>query len=238
MSNSTMKMLNAVKAAQAVYETHSIWKLDRSNVFKVASNDSRIVFVHSIYGNSTRFKEVTRMNSTNVGSVPLMSFIYLLMSIVIVAVMFEQVSQWALGLHHSNATPYKSTLSSSNLTEKQFARQLKALYRHNEKGIWVSSETETVDKIGGTGSRDIRRCAELIRAKFGLDIDVYNLRDVTRANIPVKLEKERQSEGAMADLKTMVRGWVEKKANWSDEEWKIVEEIGERVARLRMRRDG
>ncbi|KAH6719429.1 hypothetical protein BKA61DRAFT_731866 [Leptodontidium sp. MPI-SDFR-AT-0119] len=237
MPNFTRAMSEAVQAAQAIYDTHSIWKLEQTNNFQVASNDSRLVVVLSPSSNSTTFKTVTRLSSKSVGSVPLLSFIYLVMSMAIVAVMFRPVSKWALGHHHSKATPYEPPLAPTRLTEKQFARQLRAIYRQNGTGVWVSSETETVDKTGGTGSRDVRRCAELIRAKFGLDVEVWNLRDVTRANVPVRLEKERQSEGAMMDLKGIVNGWVDKRGSWSEEEWKIVEEIGERVGRLRMRRE-
>ncbi|KAG4436976.1 hypothetical protein IFR05_007546 [Cadophora sp. M221] len=235
MSNSTRAISEAIQAAQAIYDTHSIWKLEQTNNFQVASNDSRMVVVLSPDSNLTSFKTVTRMNSKNIGSVPLLSFIYLVMSMVIVAIMYRPVSKWALGLHHAKATPYEPTLSSARLTEKQFAQQLKAIYRQTGTGVWVSSETETVNKTDGTGSQDVRRCAELIRAKFGLDLEVWNLRDVTRSNVPVRLEKERQSEGAMTDLKSIVNGWVDKRANWSEEEWKVVEEIGERVGRLRMR---
>lgn len=123
-------------------------------------------------------------------------------------------------------------IGASGLTPRKFEKQLKRPYSVVDQALQSLSQAETVYRNAGTESRDIRECQELIRAKFGLDIEVYNLRDARRVDRHIVEDKKRRSEGALKDVKKITQGWRAARNQWSEEEYKLVVQIQETVQRL------
>lgn len=139
-------------------------------------------------------------------------FIYLIMSILIIIFMILPSSRFIIALTSSKPHKYEPILSPTKLTERRFARRLQIPYPPTSQGTrGVISQAETVSRTGETGSQDVRECGELIRGKFGLDIEIWNLRDVTLVNRPVVKDMMRRSEGAMDDVRRVVGGWQERR---------------------------
>ncbi len=152
------------------------------------------------------------------------------MSILIIIFMILPSSHFIITLTSSKPHKYEPILSPTKLTERRFARRLLIPYPSASRGTrGAISHAETVSRTGGTGSQDIRECGELIRGKFGLDIEIWNLRDVTLVNRPVVRDMVRRSDGAMEEIRRVVRGWEEKRGDWHAEEWEVVREIRKRV---------
>ncbi|KAF2095052.1 hypothetical protein NA57DRAFT_79541 [Rhizodiscina lignyota] len=88
-------------------------------------------------------------------------------------------------------------------------------------------------------SEDVYECRELMRLKYALDVDIWSMRNVLRANRWLKEEKERRSDGAMEEIRRRVTLWNNQaQNNWTPEEWALVQEIdkclkGESKERLR-----
>lgn len=72
---------------------------------------------------------------------------------------------------------------------------------------------------------DLQECRKLIRAKYKLDVSIYNHRDVFAVNRYIVDDMRRKSAGALVDIKETIEGCVDMRAQWSDDEWKMVEEI-------------
>jgi hypothetical protein len=173
---------------------------------------------------------IEREEPTMIGSVPLISFIYIIMSILVIGGMAFKSVKWAqaaLGAPPKHAPNLRLGL----LPEREFEKSLEKHYPPDPPVSPTPAYAETIkrDPNQGINSQDLRECRELIRAKFALDVDVYNLRDVDTRHMALVQDKMRRSEGAMIDIQKLVRGWREAKDQWTAEEWEKVEEIDYRV---------
>jgi hypothetical protein len=173
---------------------------------------------------------VDLVQSTTVGSVSTISFIYLMMSALIILIMAPiilimapKTVAWVRG-------------SSSDLSEREFEKRLLRHYPGPRKIPPLPSYVETVSRGGRPGalvtSQDLRECRELIRAKYALDVSTFNLRDVHYLNQPIVDDMKRRSAAALVDVRRIVRGWVDAKDQWTEGEWRQVEEINRRIQSL------
>jgi hypothetical protein len=169
------------------------------------------------------------VQSPTVGSISTVSFIYLIMSILIILIMLRPSVDWLRAVMGSSAHH-----SSSELSERQFRKQIKRRYPPPPKSPPLRSYAETVAREPGKAitSQNLRECRELIREKYALDVEKYNLRDVHDLNQHILDDKIRRSAGALVDIKRIVKGWVEAKEQWSEAEWRQVEEINHRIQSL------
>jgi hypothetical protein len=75
----------------------------------------------------------------------------------------------------------------------------------------------------GAASEDVRACAELIRARFRLEIEIYTSMNVVKVAI---LEgKKEESKNTLLEIDKMIRRWQFLKSQWSEKEWLLVEAI-------------
>lgn len=182
---------------------------------------------------------VDLVQSTTVGSVSTISFIYLMMSALIILIMARiipimapETVAWVravTGSHHLSG-------SSSDLSEREFEKRLLRHYPGPRKIPPLPSYVETVSRGGRPGalvtSQDLRECRELIRAKYALDVSTFNLRDVHYLNQPIVDDMKRRSAAALVDVRRIVRGWVDAKDQWTEGEWRQVQEINRRIQSL------
>jgi len=173
----------------------------------------------------------TRTHTTAVGSVALVSFIYMLMSLAIILVMVIKSVSWIRGASPSTKYKWEPEPRPGFLSARKFEAQLRRWYPR-DASLQTMSFDETVAHSSGAQAQDVRECGELIRTKFRLDLKVYNLRDARVVDRPIVEDMRKRSEGAMADIRRATAGWNAARRQWSAEEWEVVKQIHEVVQAL------
>lgn len=214
IDSSGLSPLDAVKA------TTGEWGLEPLPSGLYAQNGS---------ANSDDPNLIELVQSPTVGSISTVSFIYLIMSILIILIMLRPSIDWVWAVTGSSTHH-----SSSELSERQLRKQIMRHYPPPPKSPPLRSYAETVAREPGRAitSQDLRECRELIRETYALDVEKYNLRDVHDLNRHILDDKIRRSAGALVDIKRIVKGWVEAKEQWLEAEWRQVEEINRRIQSL------
>lgn len=187
------------------------------------------LYAHNGSANSNDSHLIELVQSPTVGSISTVSFIYLIMSILIILIMLQPSVDWVCAVMGSSTHH-----SSSELSEREFRKQIRRRYPPPPRSPPLRSYAETVVREPGRAitSQDLRECRELIREKYALDVEKYNLRDVNDLNRHILDDKIRRSAGALVDITRIVKGWVEAKEQWSEAEWRQVEEINRRIQSL------
>jgi hypothetical protein len=209
-------------AIQAVNSSVGDWGVDplpsltylKNGTFKAADNST-----------------FTRAHATTVGSVALVPFIYMLMSLAIILIMIPKSVSWVRGISSSARYKWEPEPRPGFLSARRFEAQLRRWYPR-DASLQTMSFDETVARSSGAQAQDVRECGELIRTKFRLDLKVYNLRDAKAVDRPIVEGMRKRSEGAMAEIKRTTAGWNAARRQWSAEEWDVVKEIHEVVQAL------
>jgi hypothetical protein len=214
-----------LSALENVNDTVSEWRIDHlpSNVTIVGYN-----ITSGAYPNITI---ISRMNPTSVGSAPLIPFIYLMMSIIIILVMMTTSVEWVRSLT-SRRHRWEPEIGHSALTERNFEQKFLRFYSSQERS--QQSQAEIVMRKQGTESEDIQACQRLIRAKFRLETQIWSLRDAIFVHRPAVEDMKRRAKGAMGEIMKTTEGWTRAKDQWDEAEWMLVEEIHRRVNALKM----
>ncbi|KAH8676468.1 hypothetical protein BGZ60DRAFT_402680 [Tricladium varicosporioides] len=166
-----------------------------------------------------------------IGTVPLTSFIYMIMSILIICGMTFNFVKWTQA---ATGAPlkYAPVLRPGLLPERDFEKILEEYYPRDPDTPPTPAYAETIehDTKKGISSQDLRECRELIRAKFALDVDVYNLQDVDEMHWSTVEDKVQRSKGAMIDIRKKINAWKTAKDQWTAVEWAMVEELHYRIS--------
>lgn len=175
---------------------------------------------------------IVRFPSTNIGSISMISFIYMIISVGIIGLNVIPFIQWTKELTSRGRISNSQPLKPSPLSERRFERRLHQIYPTFQPPQDSYAE-KVLRRPGGTvTSQDLRECRELIRSKYALDVWVYNARDARAHNRDIMDDKKRQSAGALVDIQRTVKGWVEAKDQWLPEEWEMVLMIYQRIQAL------
>lgn len=168
--------------------------------------------------------------STTIGNMDTISFIYLIISLTILIIMIYPFVYLLRALFDPNSSGLPNRLppvfrQRSAVSQRQFGKRLRSLY----KRVVQRSYIEVVppgpdDKIT---AQDLRKCRELIRSRYKLDVKIYNSRNAFDQNAVNELR--RQAAGALADLHQMIQGWVDGRDRWEPEEWILVDKLHRRI---------
>jgi hypothetical protein len=226
----------ALSAILAVNLTTSDWGFEPlpSNVTAINGTvPQNGTFINGDFQNKTIINGtylIERTTPQNIGSVSLVSFIYMVMSLVIILLAAPDSIKWIKAANGERTT--SSTLSITN--ERNFNAWVQKRYPQTPKIAPADSYAETVARVPDQAftSKDLQDCIDLIRAKYSLDVQTHNLKDIYAANRPIVDDMRRQAAGALVDLKRMVEGWMAAgQENWSQEEWRLINEIYNRYFR-------
>jgi len=189
--------------------------------------DGTTVFIYGDGQTMTDTAIIQRVPSTMVGSISTVSFIYMLMSLIIIVIMVPYSLEWIRAVTgQDGGTPPPAP----TLTEREFRRQLSPHYPNPPLPSYVETVTRT---SGATAtSQDLWECRQLIRSKYALDLSIYNHRDVAAVGRHRVDDMRRRSAGALIDIQQTVKGWANAKDKWSEEELEKVEEIHNRIEEL------
>ncbi|KAF4631943.1 hypothetical protein G7Y89_g6187 [Cudoniella acicularis] len=231
-SNATNSNNDTLLAVTLVNSTTEEWGLDplpAANITFINGTLTNGTLINGKVFNGTIINGTTiveRTQPTTIGTVPLVSFIYMIMSILIIIFMTPKSIQWAkaaAGEPHR----YAPDLRPGFLSHQEFVKRLHDRYPGEPATPPLPSYAETVlrDKSKPIGSEELRECRDLIRAKFALDVEAYNLRDVPASAQYIVAEKRARSRGALEDIRKRVVGWKAARSQWSDDEWHYIEAI-------------
>jgi hypothetical protein len=235
-----------VSPIDAVNSTTGEWRVDPlpSNITVFNSSVPNNITINGQVYNGSAINGTTiivRFPSTNLGSISMVSFIYMVMSLLIIGVMAFPFILWIKDVtgHISS----RSQISNSRprqpafLSERRFERRLRRAYPSLDQPPQESYAEKVPRKPGGTvTSQDLRECRELIRSKYALDVFIHNARHARAQNMDIVDATRRQSAGALVDIQRTVKGWVEADAGWSPEEREMVQMIYDRIQALVQRR--
>lgn len=84
---------------------------------------------------------------------------------------------------------------------------------------------------------DLYSLRELMRQKYILDVQVYNMRKAVRSNLHIRDEAQRKSDCTMEEIRRLVGEWDDD-PSWEGEERELVEDIQERLGLRSPRADG
>lgn len=181
----------------------------------------------SSIGNTTI---VQRKEINDVGTLPLRDFVYLIISVAMVlALLALPNGRYILKIIFGNDARFGSDRPNSSMSEYAFDRELRTIYPPDPPEP-LHSYLETIDYLPNkdVSSTDIRECQSMIRKIYALKVDVFNARDVRRANQDIVTGWKAQSTAGLRDVKTLVDKWGQRQ-DWSLEEKAKVDEIRQRI---------
>ena len=187
--------------------------------------------------NGTTIVEI--LSTTNVGSISLTSFIYIIISCLVFVMMVPGSVRWirAARTQHHRFIP---SVTRADFPERQFLQQVRRHYPAAPAVRPVSSYAEAVDHIpsGLVSAEELRKGRALLRAKYALECDVLNYRHVFQANQHIVDKKRRQADGAQHELGRLVYHWLQARHQWSAEEWELVVKISQMIPHVEVEQPG
>jgi hypothetical protein len=176
---------------------------------------------------------IRRFPSTTIGTISIASFIYMMISLITIAIMVPPSLSFIRAITAQDTFRYSPA---ATMTDREFRRLLLPHYPDAPP----PSYAETVPRKQGADvtPADLQECRKLIRAKYKLDVSIYNHRDVLAVNRYIVDDMRRRSAGASVDIRRTIMGWMDAKAQWSGEEWKMVVEIWKNIQGLVENPDG
>lgn len=176
---------------------------------------------------------IQRFPSTTIGTISIVSFIYMMISLITIVIMVPPSLSFIRAVTAQDKFRYSPA---STMTDREFRRLLLPHYPDAPP----PSYAETVPRKQGAvvTPGDLQECRKLIRAKYKLDVSIYNHRDVLAVNRYIVDDMRRRSAGALVDIRGTIMGWMDVRAQWSEEEWEMVVEIWENIQGLVENPDG
>jgi hypothetical protein len=98
-------------------------------------------------------------------------------------------------------------------------RYYKPPLRHDQKHATGAATESNMTK-------EIQRCAELLRQMYTLDLEICGMADVLECDEPLLEEKKRRANALLTEIRRMTRSWRSNTdASWSIEEEEHIREI-------------
>jgi hypothetical protein len=231
-----------ISAIQAVNGTTDQWRVDPlpGNLTAINGTLSNGTLINgNVYhdGDILGTTVIERVQPSTFGSLTVVSFIYMLMSLLIIlflAAGFTKFVRVALGQRQYEYTLFLPTTATGALTAREFDKQLRRFYPSRSPNVPPPSYAETRPRHpnGDFSSQGLREFRELIRAKYAMDVQVWNFRDAHPLNEPIVAEWRKRSRGATLDMMETVAKWTASREQWSVDEWEQVREIYLRIQQL------
>ena len=177
----------------------------------------------SIFFNGTTI--IHTMDSNMIGSVSLFSFIYIIMSCVIIIGMLPNgIRIIRAALRPTSAYGFAGR---PKYTEAKFSGDMKSFYPEPPKNPPQPSYPELVDKHA-----DVKWCKTLLRGKYTLDCQATSADYMPSRDVVVFDRLRARSEGAVQELHAMASTWMRERDRWTNDEWNLVTRICERLSTI------
>jgi len=173
---------------------------------------------------------IQRKEIRNIGTLPLSTFVYLIVSIVVIMALLAMPScRYIFRLLLGNDKRFGTDRTNGSLSEYAFDRQLREFYPPPGADPLPSyPELVDYDASNDVTSTNIRDCQSMIRKVYALKVDAYNARDVRRAHQDMVAGWKMQATAGLRDVQGTVERWAQR-TDWSTEEKRKVDEIRARI---------
>ncbi|MAD85019.1 MAG: hypothetical protein CL912_18830 [Deltaproteobacteria bacterium] len=75
----------------------------------------------------------------------------------------------------------------------------------------------------------LRELCDLIRTRYQLDVEIWGLKGTRGPNRPYVLTKMEKADEILTEVNTMVESWESNASLWTEEEWKVAQQIKQRI---------
>jgi len=90
-------------------------------------------------------------------------------------------------------------------------------------------DEERAKRLKSTSPESLRGLRELIRARYQLDMDIWSLKGARGPDRPIVVEKMQKADAVLMEIYTIVKTWEASDKIWTAEEWKLAQNIKERI---------
>lgn len=88
---------------------------------------------------------------------------------------------------------------------------------------------EKLERMRQMSPETLRNLRELIRQKYELDVEIWDLRAVRKPDRWIVIEKMEKADAVLQEILTMVTAWEGTQQSWTGGEWERVQEIQDRL---------
>ncbi|ETI21664.1 hypothetical protein G647_08011 [Cladophialophora carrionii CBS 160.54] len=176
---------------------------------------------------------VQRKVTNSVGSLPLNSFVYLMISAFVIIVLIalpncKYIARLLLGkdTRFDTDCPHSAT----GISEFTFNRMICGFYPPEPRHEPLPSYLEALDYVPGreVRSSDVRECQSMIRRVYLLKVKVFNAGNVHPANLGIVDDWRLQAKAGLSDIRILADSWAQRH-DWSPEEKMKVAQIRQRI---------
>ena len=93
----------------------------------------------------------------------------------------------------------------------------------------LERERERVASLNMISPEAICELRDLIRSRYQLDVDIWALKRTRNPNRPYVLRKMEKADDILMEINTRVESWEENASFWTEEEWKVAQQIKQRI---------
>lgn len=109
--------------------------------------------------------------------------------------------------------------------QKQRERDLEEMRQRQKRLEQRERENQRSERLRKTTPEALRRLRELIRTRYQMDIAIWSLKDVQKADHEIVIQEGRKADAILQEIYNIVDTWEE--TGWTAEEWKVAKRIKE-----------
>jgi hypothetical protein len=90
-------------------------------------------------------------------------------------------------------------------------------------------QEDKMRRLKSVSPETLMELRELLRARYQLDVEIWNLRKVRRPDRPIVQAKMAKSDALLEKIRIIVKAWDGTESSWTPHEWKQAQEIQTRI---------
>jgi hypothetical protein len=137
-----------------------------------------------------------------------------------------------LALEEARRLQHEDDVLRAEEEERKRIRELKEAQDKLEQKLKDQEKMRQRDEVRNSNSpKALRELRELIRARYELDMDIWNSRNDFEANRDIVKKKMFQSNAILQDIQSRVQKWSgeDGASGWTPEEWQLAQEVKTRL---------
>jgi hypothetical protein len=90
-------------------------------------------------------------------------------------------------------------------------------------------QTAQAKKAKQVSPEKLRELRDLIRLRYELDVQIWNLRGVRKPDRPIVEEKMEKADSVLQAIEDTIRSWEDTRSSWTQEEWDKIGDVFHRI---------
>lgn len=118
------------------------------------------------------------------------------------------------------------------LDEEQAQREINhkaQLQRDIERAKKQEREDQRLQKMRQTTPKALRELRDLIRERYQLDIEIWNLKGARGPDRPIVQKMMDKADAVLFEILARVETWTENEGAWTEDEWKTAQVVRNRI---------